>query len=223
MSSEDRDDLDRALAAGLRGLVPDAGDTDDADGALAAMRPRLRRARNQRRMVRASAMVGGFVAMGSAAFALAGPSTHHASVSVASLPSTTRGAVTATTSTTRTPATTVAPSKPSSTTVTLPERPTGRPAVAGGGGPSPAPSLPSGATTTTVAPSELHTYHSVGGTVTVRFSGGRLTLVSYGAAPGYAAEVHSNDPDDVEVRFSGPEDRRIRIRVEEGHLTAEIR
>jgi hypothetical protein len=77
--------------------------------------------------------------------------------------------------------------------------------------------------TTTVAPSDLHTYHSHGGTLTVRFSGGRLTIVSYAAAAGYTADVHRNDPDDVEVRFSGPDDRRIRVRVEEGHLSPEIR
>jgi len=223
MSFEGRDDLDRALADGLRGLLPDA-DTDDADGALAAMRPRLRRARNRRRMVRASVTLGGFVVMGSAAFAFTGPSTHHASVSVASVPSTARGAVTATTSTTRVPTTKVAPSKRRSTTVTtLPERPAPRPTVPAVGPTSPTPSAPRGTTTTTVAPSELHTYHSDGGTVTVRFSGGRLTLVSYHAAPGYDAEVHRDDPDDVEVRFSGPDDRRIRVRVEEGHLSPEIR
>jgi hypothetical protein len=67
----------------------------------------------------------------------------------------------------------------------------------------------------------VHTYHCDGGTITVRFSGGKLTLVSYRAALGYSAEVHNNDPDDVEVRFSGPDERRIRIRVEEGRLSEE--
>ncbi len=223
MSPEGRDDLDRALADGLRGLLPDTRDADDADGTLAALRPRMRRARNRRRMVRASVTLAGFVAMGSAAFALAGPSTHHGAVSVASLPSTTRGAVTATTSTTRAPTTTVAPKRGSTTVTTLPERSTPRPTVPAGGPTSPTPSVPRGATTTTVALSDLHTYHSEGGTATVRFSGGRLTLVSYHAAIGFHAEVHRDDPDDVEVRFSGPADRRIRVRVEEGQLSPEIR
>ena len=44
----------RVLAAGLRGLLPDAGDTDDADGALASMRSCMCWACNRRRMVRAT-------------------------------------------------------------------------------------------------------------------------------------------------------------------------
>jgi hypothetical protein len=82
--------------------------------------------------------------------------------------------------------------------------------------------VPSNATTTTIDPSELHTSHSDGGTITVRYSHGNLTLVSYRAAPGYTAEVHITDPQEVQVRFSGPDDRRIRTRVEEGHLSEEI-
>ena len=216
MSPESHDDLDRALAAGLGGLAPDA---DDVDGVLSAMRPRLRRARNRHRLVRASAAAGVFVVVGSAAFALAGPSNHHEVVSVAPLPSTTRSPATATSSTTRVSTTTV-PSTPHPTTVTTVPNP--RPSVPGGGGTPSTGSVPS-TPTTTIAPSDLHTYRSRGGTLTVGFSSGRLTIVSYAAAAGYTAEVHRNDPDDVEVRFSGPDDRRIRIRVENGRLAPEIR
>lgn len=213
MSPEPRDELDRAIAAGLGGL---ARDGDDPDVVLSSMRPRLRRARNRRRMVRASVMFGGFVMMGSAAFALAGPPPEKVRVQA---PSTTRPAPTHTTSTTRLSTTTV----PRRTVTTAPQPPAPRATVpAGGGTPPISAPVPSSATTTTIQPSELHTYHSVGGTITVRYSDGNLTLVSYRAAPGYTAEVHNTDPQDIEVRFSGPDDRRIRIRVEEGHLSEEI-
>ncbi len=220
MSPESHDDLDRALAAGLGGLAPDA---NDADAVLASMRTRLQRARTRHRLVRASAALGAFVVLGTGAVALAGQSTHKDAVSVAhpsttTLPPTTSSTSTSTsTSTTRASTATI----PRRTTVTtVPSAP--HPTVPGGGTPPPA-TVPSVTNTTTAAPSELHTYDSDGGTMTVRFSGGRLMLVSYHAAAGYTAEVHRTDPDDVEVRFSGSADHRIRIRVENGRLSPEIR
>jgi hypothetical protein len=215
MSPEPRDELDRALAAGLGGLAPDG---DDPDVALSSMRPRLRRARNRRRMVRASTMLGGFVMMGSVAFALTGPQQEKVRVQA---PSTTRPAPARATSPTRVSATTAPRSSTPSTTVTAAPPPAARPTVpVGGGAPPTSAPAPDEATTTTIQ-SELRTYSSDGGTITVRYSHGNLTLVSYRAAPGYTAEVHSTDPQDVEVRFSGPDEHRIRIRAEEGHLSEE--
>jgi hypothetical protein len=197
------------------------------DGALASLRPRFRRARTRRRVARGSLAVVASIAMGSVAYALAGSSSHPDTVSVVapstnrpsgSGPTTTAGGSTTTLAPRRTEATTVttAPARPPTPAPTAPER--------GGGAPpaAPGPSPGASATTTTVPPAELHTYTSDGGTITVRFSGGTLTLVSYRAAAGYAAEVHRDDPDDVEVRFSGEHDRRIRVRVENGRLAPEI-
>ena len=81
MSPEERDDLDRALAAGLGALVPDV---DGADATLEALRPRMRRARTQRRVARASSAVVALVLLGAVA-AFAVPHSYFRShVSVAS-------------------------------------------------------------------------------------------------------------------------------------------
>jgi hypothetical protein len=217
MTPEPRDELDRALAAGLGGLASDA---DDTDAVLSSMRPRLQRARTRRRLARAAVVLGAFIVMGSAAFALTGPDADKVKVAV---PSTTRPAAVASTSTTRAATTTVAPPTTHTTTVTTapPTPPAPHPTVPARGGTPPPATVPS-PTTTTIAPSDLRTYHSDGGTMTVRYSHGKLALVSYRAASGYTAEVHRNQPDDVEVRFSGPDERRIRIRVEQGDLSEEI-
>jgi hypothetical protein len=218
MTDEPRDELDRALGVGLGRL---GGDAPDADAALAALHPRFRRARTRARVARASVVA--LVVLGSAAVALAGTGRGKHQVSVAA--STTTGSERSSTSTSvhqRRPTTTTEPSLPPSRT-TLPTSPRTMGTVPlgggnGGGGPSsPTTSAP---TTTTVPPPGMnHTYNADGGRMTVRFSNGRLTLVSYQPADGWTAAVHTNKPDDVEVRFSkGEEDSRIRVRVENGRL-----
>jgi hypothetical protein len=84
-----------------------------------------------------------------------------------------------------------------------------------------------GSTSTTVPPaSEVYTYRSAGGTVTVRFSHGRLDLLSTSAAGGYHSSVRAQDPIDIDVRFDrsdGHGEWRIRVRVDDGgNLTHEV-
>jgi len=81
VSPEERDDLDRALAAGLGALVPDV---DGADATLEALRPRMRRARTRRRVARVSSVAVALVLLGAVA-AFAAPHDYFRShVSVAS-------------------------------------------------------------------------------------------------------------------------------------------
>ena len=78
-------------------------------------------------------------------------------------------------------------------------------------------------TTPTVATPSTNTYTSVGGNITVTFARGALTLDATKPAAGYQADVHTNKPDDVEVRFSnGTRESRIRIRIENGQVRTEI-
>ena len=52
---------------------------------------------------------------------------------------------------------------------------------------------------------------------------GALALVSYQAAPGYTAEVHSTQTDDIEVRFTKDgSEWRVRVRLDHGQLVPEI-
>ena len=74
--------------------------------------------------------------------------------------------------------------------------------------------------------SGLHTYDSPGGAITIRFSHGRLDLVSDAAARGYRVQVASRGPDEIDVRFDADHDHgqwRIRVQVDhDGRLTHEI-
>jgi hypothetical protein len=215
MSDEPRDELDHALGAGLGRL---GGDAPDADATLAELQPRFRRARTRARVVRASAVALVAIVLGAGAYVFAANGSGKNRVSVAAS-TTTGSAHRSTTSLQRRSTTTTTAPAPSTTPTTAPTSPRTMITVPFGGGnqgpPPTAPALP----TTTTPPSngENHTYHADGGTMTVRFANGQLTLVSYQASDGWVAAVHTNTPDDIEVRFSkGGDDSRIRVRVENG-------
>jgi hypothetical protein len=81
------------------------------------------------------------------------------------------------------------------------------------------PTSPTVSTTLAPAPDQTTPYTSDGGTITVRFSSGQLELLEVVPAAGYTTEVHTNKPDDVEVRFSnGNDELRIRVRVIDGQM-----
>lgn len=228
MNGDPRDPLDDAIAADLGSFAPD---DVDANAALAAMRPALRRARSRHRLAVSSGAVGAIVVVLGVGGMLAGRHPSHISVQQHS----TSLSVAASTPSTRRVPTTTAPSTTSPTIPFVPPHstststpPGATPTTQGPGGASgpiagsttvPAP------TSTTAAPNApplTRTYHSTGGSVTVTFENGSLTIDSYTPAAGYQAEVHTDTSDDVEVRFSnGSVEFRIRVRVESGQLTEE--
>jgi hypothetical protein len=221
--TDERDDLDRALSAGLADLAPAE---PDAASALASMRPRLQRARTRHRVLQGSAVAAVVLVLG-VGVALASPSDKRAQVQVTNPPTTqdpadrSRGTSTTLPDSTTLPASTTVPSSslgvggsqggpdattPNTTPVTTPVT---SPATT----PSP---------TAAPDPGSNHTYSYNGGRVVVRFQNGNVSLVSYTPAAGYTAIVHANKPDDVEVRFRKDDtETRVRVRVVDGRLQPE--
>ncbi len=218
MNDNGRDDLDRALGDGLSALAPDVADPETV---LGGMRPQLRRARTRHRVAQASTVLAVLLVFGSAAALVSNRNTSgHVNVAA---PSTTASPPTSrphnSTTTVTTPHTDATAPDRGATITTIPV--VVPPATTDGSHGSRGPG--DGKTSTTVAQSGTHTYTSAGGSVTVNLRNGALTLVSYPAAAGYTAEVHSTQPDDVEVRFTkdGTE-WRIRVRLDHGQLVREI-
>ena len=228
MNGDPRDPLDDAIAADLGSFAP--GDVD-ANAALAAMRPALRRARSRHRLAVSSGAVGAIVVVLGVGGLLAGRHPSHISVqqhsttlSVAPSTSSTRRPATTTASSTTSPTIPFVP--PQSTSTTAPANAT--PTTQGPGGASGPVSgsttvpPPTSTTAASNAPPLTKTYRSTGGRVTVTFDHGSLTLDSYTPAAGYQADVHTNTSDDVEIRFSNDANEfRVRVRVENGQLTEE--
>ena len=227
--TDERDDLDRALAAGL-GRLGDG--TDDPDAVLAAMRPRLRRARTRHRVAIASVAVASVLGVAGIAAALNGANPAQRHVSVATAPSTTTldNNATSTTRASDVSSTTV-PTRPTPTTAAPPTTPTtdnhGGGSNSGpgshGSGPGPSGGNNNGGVvgptpTTTAAPPQEQSCDEPGGSATVRYTNGKVTLVSYTVKPGYTLKDKLVASDRVELQFDGPTQSRIEIRVENGHL-----
>jgi hypothetical protein len=216
--NDERDPLDETLGEGLRGLAPSEFALD-ADRTLGELRPRLRQARARRRLALSTSVLGALVVVvGGAALLRHDPSSR---LDVQGRPRPTVSTLGPSTSVEHRATTTTAPSRSNTTVpgpvVTAPTTPPTTPAT------SPT-SSPTSSPTTIVPPAPVtKTYSSAGGRITVRFAGGRLTLVSKSPAVGYTAEVHTQQPDDVEVRFrSADREWRVRVRVENGKLRPEI-
>ena len=218
--NEPRDELDRALADGLGAL---AAPGPDADPALASLRPRLRRARTRHRVAQVSLVAAALLVVVSVAAVAANNGTNKDSVSIVapttgdSTPPDSRPRI----STTTVPGTTTTiDGVPGRTPETTPgTNPAGGPAATTPDATAPPTNPPP------VAPErEQHTYTASGGSLTVRFADGRLSIVAYNGADGYASEVVKNEADEVEVRFSrgSGQDSRIRVRVVDGNLQPEI-
>jgi cytoskeletal protein RodZ len=208
MNGDPRDPLDDAIAHDLGSLAPD---DIDPDAVLGSMRPALHRARRRRRLAISSTVVGSLVVVLGLGALVTGPGTND-QVDVQGNPTTLPST---STPTTRQPTTTTT-STPG-TTPTTPSTPTTD------DGPGTSQPGPDSTTKPPPAAPVTKTYTAIGGRVTVTLANGALTLDSYPPTAGYQAEVHNQDPDDVEVRFSnGDNESRIRVRVQNGTMQPEI-
>jgi hypothetical protein len=79
------------------------------------------------------------------------------------------------------------------------------------------------ATSTTVATTDVRTYSSVAGNITVEVRPGSLRLVSTSPAAGYVAEVAESSGQKVDVKFRGSSrDWRIRVEIKDGAVTYRV-
>jgi len=221
----DLDDLDDALSSGLADLAPTVASPDDL---LTAMRPRFVRARNRRRVVRLSGTLAALLLIGGVAV-IAAPRSQRSRVSVAAPPSIAPTTVRPKTAKTKAPRTTtvpttpttasapigspatqpwvgapaVLPTSPATLPVTLPQAPA--PSITPGptsGGGGPGATLPMTTTTIPTTTVGVHVYRSPGGSVTVRFAHGFLSLRQVSPAAGYRWYVGYEDLYHVDVRFT---------------------
>ena len=196
------DELRRRLGA----AAPAPGDPETA---LRELTPRYRRARRRHQAV---TFGGGAIAMVAAVavvLAVAVPRGGDGRVRVPAAAST------------RPPVTT-APSPPAPTVVPAPPLPSPA-ATDTGAGTAPAATAAETPTPTSPAAPEQHTYSSTGGSVTVRFTNGALSIVSTAPAAGFTEERHDTGPDRVEVRFSdGDVEWRVRVDVVDGRPVEDI-
>ena len=66
------------------------------------------------------------------------------------------------------------------------------------------------------------TYESSGGSITVVWDGSALDLTAVNPAAGHEAEVEDDSASRVRVRFRGPAESRIEVRVENGGPVVDI-
>jgi hypothetical protein len=78
-------------------------------------------------------------------------------------------------------------------------------------------------TSTTVATTDVRTYSSVAGSITVEVRPGSLRLVSTSPVTGYVAEVADSSGQKVDVKFrGGSRDWRIRVEIKDGAVTYRV-
>ena len=93
---------------------------------------------------------------------------------------------------------------------------------------SPTTSMPTTTSTTSVptAPADApftRRYDSLGGSITVRWDGSALSLVSVEPAAGFVSEVEDQTTARIRVRFrSDDDDSRIDVRADDGRVTSNI-
>lgn len=234
MTDEPRDDLDRALSAGLADLADTGG---DADAVLASMQPRLRRARTRHRVMRTSAVALALLACAGVAGALSG-TVEKQKVSVSHPSSHDRDDTHGSTTTVQpTPSTTVsnpvlpdgsggAVSPPNTLVpgaVPIPSQPGSNDGPGGGSNDGTGSGNEGPPSPTTTLPPEEHTYVAPGGSVTIRYANGEIHIVSVTPTAGCSVERHDDGPDRVEVRFQNcAQESRIRVDLQDGQLVQEI-
>jgi hypothetical protein len=83
---------------------------------------------------------------------------------------------------------------------------------------------PTTATGPAVPEDVLSSYEGIGGSITVRLSGGTVTLASAPTpSPGFTVRVDDDGPDRVRVRFERDDERtEIRVELEDGRLVPTI-
>jgi len=205
-----------------------AADRDDTDAVLTGLRPRLARARRQRRAATALGTLAAVVLIAGTATAVlartdrSSVSTPPAGQSSVSTPMTTPSPEPGRADTTPATADPSAHDQAddgteagaTATTATVDDRDLG--AAGGTSGSDGTGSTGASSPTTT-------SYESDGGSITVTFVDGVVSLASSNAAPGYTAEVHDNGPVRVEVRFTNADGEwRIRVDVVNGSLVPEV-
>ncbi len=218
---EPADAVDREL---LRRFDVAARGFDDPDMVLDALRPSMRRAQTRRRValggvaaaVLAVVAVGVSSLSGSPSQSVHTPPAGHSSTRVPAPAPTTQGADVAVPGATDGQGATDSSGGSSSSG----DDSTGAASapVAGtssGDGAATTPTTPPAGTTTS--------YTSDGGSITVSFVNGVVSLVSSTPTAGYSATVHDNGPTRVEVRFdNGTGEWRIRVDVVNGALVPEV-
>jgi hypothetical protein len=232
MNNDDLDPTDETLSRGLSALAPSEFELD-ADAALGSMRPAFQRARSRRRLAMTSSALGVVAVLAAGAVVLQQQPASHVDIRSRTQPTVSTPTKTPTTrvsTSTTQPRVVTPPSTPHTSASTVPGNGNGN----GGTVPHSTPTSPDstpttpddhgGSTPTTTAAPSTKTYTSVGGRATIRFANGRLTLVSHAPTAGYTEEIHTNKPDDIELRFTTGDGResRIRVRVQDGHVEPEI-
>ncbi len=217
---------DPELGAALRALVPENTTTDVAETYQRSL-PRFVHARRRRRATIAAGAVAACLVVG-VGVGLTRTSSVFSGVRTTEPagrgPSPSNGNRDGTTTSTRPDSTAPdgsVPSAPTSTTTPETEvpNPTGSKIPGPSGG-----SLPTSATTIPVGP---RVYSSTGGSIRVQLGNGSVTLLGTTPAAGYAPDIRSSGPAEVEVRFrlgtSGKTETMIRIRFDsDGQLQVEI-
>jgi hypothetical protein len=213
----DFDPFDRELADAMRRR---AGDIDVSDlSTVSAHDVVLARSRGIRR--RRAGVVGGvtMLALAAGGFVLLDGGAGDDRIAPATDPTT--GVTDATT-------TVVEPTTvPTTTTPTVPPTTTGAPTTTAGPTTTAAPSTttPLIATTQPQPPPPTpttETYESTGGSITVVWDGSALDLTAVNPAAGHEAEVEDDSASRVRVRFRGPAESRIEVRVENGTPVVDI-
>ena len=199
---------------------------DDPDVVLDALRPGMRRAQARRRVamggitagVLAVVAVGVLSVSGSSSQSVHTPPAGHSSDRVPTATSTTQAPDAATPGSTDDHSGTDSGAGSSSSSSS---------GTSGGAGSTPAATSPGdGGTATPTPPAATTTTYTSGvegGSITVSFANGVVSLVTSTPTAGYTASLHDNGPSRVEVRFNnGSGEWRIRVDVVNGALVPEI-
>lgn len=235
----DFEPFDDDLAVALRRRAPDIGTT--ALGTVHAHDAVLARARGVRRrragiagLATLIALIGGGVLLlnGNTGDDTLAPATEPpTSLTPATSAAPTTSSVASTSTTLASPTTTTPTTSPSTIAATTVAPP---PVTAGGqsnptnppaSNPSSNSSTSSSSSSSTSlapqgeAPFTDRTYTSAGGSITVSWNGTALSLNAVNPAAGHTSETEDDTATRIRVRFRGPADSRIEIRVENGRVT----
>jgi hypothetical protein len=243
MREFDDDDLGRRLRAA-------AGEGPDVDTALQSVRRGVVRVRRRRMAAVSGAAAVVIVALGlivtvgndpsdritgspggtDSASTASGDSSSSSTSSTSTAPSSSsstsdpRGPATTITTVVSTPLPTapaVLPSSSPTTTTTMPGHVPGDPSTTSTTSTT-STSVPDQTTTTQALSADPQTFASAGGQIVVGVTSGHLQLGAITDATGFTHDVHQQQADDVEVRFTSADTEwRIRVRLIDGQMQSE--